>query len=124
MNLIIQALVGVLIFNFIWAIYTTFKKEKIMIDQGEGSLPSSTYAFITVRNSARIALYILLLYYLPETIELIILDPETSWVWVIILFLGFSLLIELVSTLVEALTRYVYMNIEYRKANKEQQEAN
>lgn len=120
MSIFIVAFLGILTFNYIWAIYTTVKKEKIMIEQGEGSLPASTYGFITVRHLTRALFYLLTLTYTPVAIGEFILDPNTYLFWIFLAFLVLGVIVEILSATTETLVRFAYMNITYRKMKREE----
>lgn len=105
-------ILGVMTFNLLWALYTTFGKEKLMIEHGEGSLPASTYSFIILRHVVRA---LLLVGGLREGLKLTgDLTPVGYFTFIFVL----AFLVELVSAVVETVIRTVYLNHQYKKLSE------
>lgn len=110
MKTTILVVIGVSIFNLMWALYTTFSKEKIMIKQGEGPLATSTYSFIALRHVVRMIAY----YYGLSSIPVKFLSAQSN-LKIIILVILLALTVELVSLVVETLVRFVAFKVTYSK---------
>lgn len=110
----IVLIVGIMTFTMFWALYTTFTKEKLMIEQGEGSLPASTYSFIALRHITRISLQVLVLTNITE-------DFLAGFGLVSLFFLaiGVTFLVEIVSVIVETVVRTLYFKYQFRKMSEE-----
>lgn len=110
MNTTLATILALMTFNLFWAFYTTISKEKIMIEQGEGALPSSTYSFIALRHLTRMGL-IFLVFNLPILSSLLGMESTTLFfTWV-----GIGAIIELISAIVETIVRLIYFKITFSK---------
>lgn len=111
--MITTVVLGVVAFNLLWALYTTFTKEKIMIEQGEGPLASSTYSFIVLRYIARMGLYYTMF-------NLISVDWITTFSGIKLFFLVIAgaFIVEFLSAIIETLVRFLFFKVMYSKSNK------
>lgn len=81
-----------------------------MIQQGEGTLPTSTYSFLVIRHLVRMGLYLLAFYIVPFG-NITTLVGFKLFIGVLVL----SLLIELISAVLETIARLIYFRIVFRK---------
>lgn len=105
-TLIISA---VLVFNLLWALYTTLSKEKIMIKQGEGALPSSTYLFILIRHITRLVGFIVAF----ESLGVSTIASAGYRLFMLVFLI--TVVIEVFSAVVETIIRTVMFKIMFAK---------
>lgn len=112
MDNMVLVVTAMMFFNLLWALYTTFGKEKIMIKQGEGALPSTTYLFILIRYVARIVGFIVLLGQLGTLANTLI-----GFKLFFLVFVA-TAVIELLSAVVETIIRTAMFKITFAKKDE------
>lgn len=108
-------LISVLVFNLLWALYTTFSKEKLMIEQGEGALASSTYSFILLRHITRIIIFSVVLKLVPVAY---LAGLTTIGLFTVVILTAF--VVEILSAVIETMTRLVFFKIAFSKESKKE----
>lgn len=114
MDFTLLVLLAILTFNLVWAVYTTFGKEKLMIEQGEGALPATTYGFIVLRHVVRMLIYVLAFYLLGGVFTIAMGKLKLFGVTIAI-----ALGVEILSAVIETLVRTLYFKYQFDKMSKE-----
>lgn len=115
----LNLIAGIMIFNTLWALYTTFKKEKIMVADGEGTLPSSVYGYLILRNLLRLTFtYLLGPFFIMFLQEFV--GYGDSYHSLIIIGFIIALIVEGLSVIVETIFRIVHVNIMFKAEQKKE----